>query len=35
VISRVMGDDFVLLASTPLVIDVAHLKAGSPLRDTG
>jgi hypothetical protein len=34
VISRVMGDDFVLLAVTPLVIDVAQLKSGSPLRDT-
>jgi phosphate/phosphite/phosphonate ABC transporter binding protein len=34
VISRVMGDDFVLLAATPLVVDVAQLKSGSPLRDT-
>lgn len=34
VISRVMGDDFVLLASAPVSIDVARLKAESPLRDT-
>lgn len=34
VISRVMGDDFVLLASTALSIDAAKLKADSPLRNT-
>jgi putative nucleotidyltransferase with HDIG domain len=31
---RVMGDDFVLLASKPLHIDGAGLKALSPLKDT-
>ncbi len=34
VISRVMGDDFVLLAGAPLEIDAVHLKTESPLRDT-
>jgi phosphate/phosphite/phosphonate ABC transporter binding protein len=34
VISRVMGDDFVLLAQSPLALDSAQLKAGSVLCDT-
>jgi len=34
VISRVMGDDFVLLAASSLHIDTAQLKADSALRDT-
>ena len=34
VISRVTGDDFVLLAPVPQNIDSARLKAKSPLRDT-
>lgn len=34
VISRVMGDDFILLSALPIALDAARLKAGSPLRDT-
>jgi phosphate/phosphite/phosphonate ABC transporter binding protein len=34
VISRVMGDDFVLLSQTPLLVDAGQLKAESVLRDT-
>ncbi len=34
VISRVMGDDFVLLSAVPLPINELRLKADSPLRDT-
>lgn len=34
VISRVTGDDFVLLATIPIEIDIAHLKADSLLRET-
>jgi phosphate/phosphite/phosphonate ABC transporter binding protein len=34
VISRVMGDDFVLLSADPLPINELRLKADSPLRDT-
>jgi two-component system, LuxR family, sensor histidine kinase TtrS len=34
VISRVMGDDFVLLASTPMLLDAVQLKQFSVLRDT-
>lgn len=34
VISRVTGDDFVLLAASPLSVDVARLKADSVLRNT-
>ena len=34
VISRVMGDDFVLLAATPVILDPVRLTTGSPLSDT-
>ena len=34
IISRVMGDDFVLLAASPQGVDVTQLKSGSPLCDT-